>query len=117
MLAATIFVEMKRWLQITSLSLLLASGAAAQIPYAGIYLGDLTPSDPDTDYSGTVAVIIRTNNNATLVGSAYTSTNSIGLFAQFKVQSDGTWSYATNGFTAHGQAFTNGTFTAELDSA
>src|ERR1043166_108335 len=116
MLSATFGLEMKRLLQIAGLSLLIASSAAAQIPYAGIYLGDLTAANPSTDYYGNVAIIIRTNNNATLIGGAFGPTNSIGLYAQFKVQSDGTWTVQTNGFSFHGQAFTNGTLTAELDA-
>jgi hypothetical protein len=107
---------MKRLIQVAGLFLLIASSAAAQIPYAGIYLGDLSASNPSTDYYGNVAIIIRTNNNATLVGGAFGPTNSIGLYAQFKVQSDGTWSCQTNGFTFHGQAYTNGTFRAALDA-
>src|SRR5258706_5395152 len=111
-------IKMKKLIRIVGMSLLLATGAAAQSNYAGIYLGDLSATDPDIDYYGSVAVIVRTNNQATLVGSGLSQTKpAIGLYAQFKVQNDGTWSYQTNGFTASGQVFTNGTFTGELDSS
>src|SRR5436309_272796 len=104
---------MKNLIRILGLSLCLAASASAQSNYAGIYFCDLSG-----DYygdSGAVAVFVRTNNQATLVGSANGATNSIGLYAQFKLQNDGNWSFHTNGISASGQVFSDGTFTGGLN--
>src|SRR5436190_1674705 len=104
---------MRTWISIVGLSFVLAAGANAQIKYAGIYFGDLS-GDYYSD-SGAIAVMVRSNKQASLVGSAYGTNNQIGIFAQFKVQDDGTWSFNTNGTSGTGQVFTDGTITANIN--
>src|SRR4051812_16162034 len=104
---------MRTWISIVGLSFVLAAGANAQIKYAGIYFGDLS-GDYYSD-SGAIAVMVRSNKQASLVGSAYGTNNQVGLFAQFKVQDDGTWSFNTNGISGSGQVFTDGTITGNLN--
>src|SRR2546421_5403729 len=101
---------MKNFIRIAGLLLSLAFGAAAQNKYAGIYFCDLSG-----DYYNNLAVIVRTNNQATLVGSAFGTNSSVGMYAAFTVQNDGTWTCQTIGFSAHGQVFTNGTLSGGVD--
>jgi hypothetical protein len=80
--------------------------------YAGIYIGDLY--DSYYDYLGSYAVIVRTNQLATVVGYDESQVN--GIFFDFKVGDDGYWEFDTNGVHGSGNFYKDGFQDGEVDS-
>ncbi len=79
--------------------------------YAGIYIGDLYDS---YYYLGSYAVIVRTNQLATVVG--YDESQANGIFFDFKVGDDGYWEFETNGVYGSGNFYKDGFQDGEVDS-
>jgi hypothetical protein len=102
-------------------------------PYGGIYLGDNGQlydygNPPVSDYNyntsvsyvnGSFAVFVGTNQQAVLVGTdngdGTGDATAFGLYAQFTIEKDGSWSFSTASIDGYGSVDRSGDFTGELD--
>ena len=81
--------------------------------YAGIYIGDMY--DYYYNYLGSYAVIVRTNQQATVVG--YDEIQENGIYFDFKVDDGGYWEFYTNDIHGWGNIYKDGFQDGEVDSS
>jgi hypothetical protein len=78
--------------------------------YAGIYTGDLY-SYTMNEYTGSFAVMVQTNQQATVVGFDYVQDT--GFYQKFTIDRSGNWEFDTNGVYSWGNVYGDGSLEGE----
>jgi hypothetical protein len=90
----------------------------AAYSYAGIYTGDGLLFD-NSGYSGSFAVYVGSNQQATLIGTdngdGSDDGTDFGVILNFNVDQNGNWQVTTNNISAYGYVGNDGSFSGELD--